>query len=486
MRYPCGHEHRLLPGPRPAPVVPSGIETEPARAAARRIILDVSGVIRWLGPPVGIVRCEHALARYAVEKRPDIVLCVFDPSVDRFYRVNPAWAGRLLGWDHAFDAVAFRARAAGRPLARLRPSRYSLTMALERLRLGSGPALDRAIDGLQRALWRPRRLPYPFADKQGRRNRIAPLSWALGQPLDLGPGDTILSVGSDWYFKPADRIGPLKRRHGFRYAVMCYDLIPILFPSFFPEPDLELFRRHWSSMMGVADLVLVNARRTESDLRRYCAGLGIEPPSLAVAPLGCERISAGPGVALPAGLQEGKFILLVATIEPRKGHAMLLDIWQQLLAEGLPQRLGFKLVFVGRPGWHVDDLLARIADGAAFAGTVLHLSGLHDRVVARLYEAAAFCVLPSLYEGFGLPLVEAFSRGKTVIASTGGSLPEVAGEFAPCLAPRDAGAWRQLIARWMEDETLRRGYEDRIRRSFRAASWDDAAARIFDAVGQLS
>ncbi len=456
------------------------------RPGGRRIILDVSGVIRWLGPPVGIVRCEHALARYALEKRPDIVLSVFDPSIDRFCRVNPAWAGRLLAWDHAFDTVAFRARGTRRGLARLRPSRYSLTMTLERIRLTGGPALRRIADMMQRALWRPRRLPYPFADKQGRRNSVVPLSWALGPPLDLGPGDTILSVGSDWYFKSTDKIGPLKRQHGFRYAVMCYDLIPILFPSFFPERDLGLFRRHWSSMMSVADLVLVNSRKVESDVRAYCAGLGVEAPRLALAPLGSEPISAGPGVPLPAGLQEGKFILLVATIEPRKGHAMLLDIWQQLLSEGLPQRLGFKLVFVGRPGWHVDDLLSRIANRAAFEGTVLHLSGLDDLVVARLYETVAFCVLPSLYEGFGLPLVEAFARGKTVIASTGGSLPEVAGEFAPCLSPTDPEAWLATIRRWMEDGSLRHAYEDRISRYFIAASWNDVSARILGAIGKLT
>ena len=456
------------------------------RPPSRRIILDVSGVIRWLGPPVGIVRCEHALARYALENRPEIVLSVFDPSTDRFCQVNPAWADRLLGWDHAFDTVAFRARGTRRGLARLRPSRYSLTMALERLRLPGEPALRRIIDVMQRILWRPRRLPYPFADKQGQRNAIVPLAWAVGPPLALGPGDTILSVGSDWYFKSADKIGPLKRQHGFRYAVMCYDLIPILYPSFFPERDLALFKRHWSSMMSVADLVLVNSRRVESDVRAYCVNLGIEAPNLALAPLGCEPISAGPGEPLPAGLQEGKFILLVATIEPRKGHAMLLDIWQQLLREGLPQQLGFKLVFVGRPGWDVDDLLARIANRAAFEGTVLHLTGLDDRAVARLYETVAFCVLPSLYEGFGLPLVEAFSRGKTIIASTGGSLPEVAGEFAPCLSPTDPEAWFELIRRWMKSESLRHEYEDRIRRSFHAASWSDVSARIYDIVGQLS
>ena len=453
--------------------------------ADRRIILDVSGVIRWLGPPVGIVRSEHALARFALQNRPDIVLSVFDPSIDRFCRVNPAWARRLLAWDHAFDTVAFRARGTRRGLAKLRPTRYSLTMALERLRLTSGPALRRILDMVQRALWRPRRLPYPFTDKRDKRNCVVPLSWAIGSPLDLGPGDTILSVGSDWYFKPTDSIGPLKRRYGFRYAVMCYDLIPILYPSFFPERDLELFKRHWSAMMSVADLVLVSSRSVESDVRAYCASLGIAAPRLALTPLGCEPVTAGPEVPVPAGLQGGKFILFVATIEPRKGHAMLLDIWQQLLSEGLPQRLGFKLVFVGRPGWHVDDLLARIANRMAFEGTVLHLTDLDDRALARLYETAAFCVLPSLYEGFGLPLVEAFARGKTVIASTGGSLPEVAGEFAPCLSPDEPGAWLELIRHWMEDESLRREYEDRIRNSFVTASWDDVAARIFKAVGEL-
>ena len=82
------------------------------------------------------------------------------------------------------------------------------------------------------------------------------------------------------------------------------------------------------------------------------------------------------------------------------------------------------------------------------------LGGHHspeDSGIAALYRGAAFCLYPSRYEGYGLPVVEAFSYGKAVLASTGGALPEVVDGFSPCLDPLDAEAWRRMLRTWIED-----------------------------------
>ena len=99
-----------------------------------------------------------------------------------------------------------------------------------------------------------------------------------------------------------------------------------------------------------------------------------------------------------------------------------------------------------------------------------------------LYRQCAFCVYPSEYEGFGLPVIEAFRHGKAVIASTGGALPEVASGFAPCLEPGDVAAWTELMAHWISDREVRRRYEDAIRTSYRPISWSHAAARVFETI----
>jgi glycosyltransferase involved in cell wall biosynthesis len=99
--------------------------------------------------------------------------------------------------------------------------------------------------------------------------------------------------------------------------------------------------------------------------------------------------------------------------------------------------------------------------------------------MATLYANAAFCLLPSRYEGFGLPAIEAFHHGKAVLASTGGAVPEAVGDFSPCLDPEDAEAWRRMLRSWIEDPAARAAYEERIRTLFRHPSWDQSAQAFF-------
>ncbi len=93
-------------------------------------------------------------------------------------------------------------------------------------------------------------------------------------------------------------------------------------------------------------------------------------------------------------------------------------------------------------------------------------------------SGAAFCVYPSLYEGFGLPVIEAFSLGKAVIASSGGALPETVGRFAPCLDPNDEDAWFETLKQWIEDPAIRERHETIIRAEFSWPTREQAAPLI--------
>jgi len=115
----------------------------------------------------------------------------------------------------------------------------------------------------------------------------------------------------------------------------------------------------------------------------------------------------------------------------------------------------------------------------------LHLPATDDAALAALYRDAAFCLLPSLYEGFGMPVIEAFARGKAIIASNAGALPEVVGSLSPCLPPDERAAWLAMLEQWMEDERAYAPYEAAIRASFKPVGWDQAAAEIFAAALEI-
>jgi len=447
-----------------------------------RTILDVSSLARWVGPPGGILRVEHALAAYAMAERPDIVLSVYDPKAESFREVSAAWADSIIGWDGAMDAMTFDHRRHWSRLRRWRSPRHALLMALERLRLTThATGLARFIDGLQKIACLPRQLPPPFAGRDGLRRKIVPVDLTLGQVLLLGPRDTVVTAGYDWGNQQPRRIQNHKRQAGFRYVALCHDIMGLRTPEFLPSHAAAAFQRYWNAMFSMADRILVTAHCVESEMRDYCANAGIGLVETRVVPLGYDPPRQRSGAPLPRGLEPRQFALFVSTIDPRKGHALLIRLWARLLAEGVPQRHRFKLVFVGRRGWGVDALLRHIDAFAALEPSLVHLEEHDDNGLSAFYDSAAFCVFPSLYEGFGLPIIEAFAHGKAVIASNGGTLPETVGTLSPCLDPVDEEAWFVTLKSWIENPEARALYETRIQDSFSWPNWSEAAARIFEA-----
>jgi len=451
-----------------------------------KLVFDMSNLARWLGRPSGIVRREQALVRYALAQRPDIRFCVLDESQHAFRTVRPEWVEPLSRGTMAleFDSAAYRRKRKG--WRRTFPSRYLLLHALERRRLASGSRTQRRIlAALQRLLYWRRGLPARFKDRDGTPHRALAADLVLAGPEPLSAHDTILSVGN-YSAGDCTIIAELKRRHGFRYVSMCHDLIALQFPQFFTSGVAGAFRRHWTTILPLAERILVNARVVEADIRAFCLTLGREPGEIVPRDIvivrpGCDLSGIEPAAGLPAGLAKGRFALFVGTIEPRKGHRMILDVWCRLLEQGVPQRHGFKLVLAGQWGWKIDDLRRRLATPGTFAGSVLHLAEADDALLAALYRDCAFCLLPSLQEGFGMPVIEAFAQGKAIIASNAGALPEVVDGLSPCLDPADEAAWLAMLARWIEDEKARAPWEDAIRRSFTPVSWDQAAAENFAA-----
>jgi glycosyltransferase involved in cell wall biosynthesis len=447
--------------------------------ADRKIAVDVSSLVRWIGPPVGISRTEHAIAQAVLEIH-DGTLCIWDQDCGYFKSLNPKFTQLLIGWRGKIDTFRLEL-ALGPPrrgFRRVVPSfRHPLVMALERVRLSAkSRAVANVADRLQRIILRPLRNRFPLEDDQGRLTTV-PYDLAVGQKLSLGSSDTVLLIGADWYDKDPQILRALKARWGFRLAVICYDLIPLLYPQFFKEADVQLLRNYWSQMMSIADLFIFTSRRAESDARQFANRLGVRLQASAVAPLGFDPPPRRSFNALPEGLVAGQYALFVSTVEPRKGHALLLRIWRKLLARKIPQKRNFRLVFVGRPGWLVDDLMRDIRT-ASEDGSVVWLRQVADEELDSLYWGAAFCLNPSLYEGFGLPILEGFARGKAVIASTGGALPEVVGDLSPCLDPADEEAWERMLAAWIEMPEGYASYEKRIATKFSHVNWPEAAARI--------
>lgn len=447
-----------------------------------RLALDVSSLVWWVGTPTGMLRVEAELAGQALAAGDKIMLVAYDRRAGAYRRLDRRWAPHLLGWWARLDDGDLHEGAVKHGLARLLPSRYPLLMRLERRRLTSGSAAMRGLmDGLQRTILALRPAPFPLEAPGGRRLGLVHLRDALGPEIDWRPGDALFSPASDWWHKDLTVLRALAEG-GVALSALCYDLIPLTHSHYYGSEDIERFRAYWETMFTHARSVIVNSHCIRQDVLAYCSRAGLPVGSVDVVPLACfDPVEPPASAPLPAGLAPGRFALFVSTIEPRKNHALLLAAWRRLCREGVPQRHGFKLVFVGRRGWMVDDVLREIDSPGAYADTLVHCERLDDAGLEQLYRACAFGLYPSRYEGFGLPVIEAYARGKAVIASTGGSLPEAVAGLSPCLDPDDVDGWTALLRRWIETPSERQVAEAQIAARFVRPSWAETADAMFAA-----
>jgi glycosyltransferase involved in cell wall biosynthesis len=448
----------------------------------RRCLLDVSSLARWSGPATGMTRVEHELLE-AARAMPSVVPVFHDPQTGTFRTLTDEWGARILGWHAAIDGWGSDYVVVRRGWRAFVPSRYPIMRALERRRLMTGSRFAaRMYDWLQRVVLAVKSHRFPLDTADGQRLSVVPRELALGEPVALRPDDVVFAASSDWLYRDLETIARAKASVGFSYAVVCYDIIPLLFPHFFPAEDVEVFRTYWHRMFNLADLTIVNAAAIREDVERYCLQQNITPPRMAVVPLAAQQPARNDEVALPEGLARDRYILFVSTIEPRKNHRMLLAVWRDLLDRGVPQSFSFKLVFVGRAGWMVDDLLAEIGDSTRWNGALLHLDRVEDAALNTLYRNAAFCVYPSYYEGFGLPVIEAHARGTAAIFSNGGALREFA-HLGPSLPPDDVPAWCTTIERWIRQPDLRTLPTAADADKFVHRTWRDVANEMLDAAG---
>src|SRR5438552_3952147 len=278
--------------------------------------------------------------------------------------------------------------------------------------------------------------------------------------------------------------GPPFRRNGAPpAAILVHDLAFRIRPREVPWQQRLYFRATLPPALRQAAAVLVPSESTRRDLLQLYRIPGLEEKVEVIAEGVPSAVTAGP---LPEGVDPG-FVLAVGTVEPRKNYPRLLAAYRHLRGRGsLPFIINGRpgvpqLVIAGRAGWAYGDTLQRIA---AEPG-VRYLGHVDEPTLAALYESASVLAFPSLYEGFGLPLLEAMTRGVPAVVGATGALPELAGGSAISVNAEDAGAIAGGLERLLADEGLRRKLgEEGIRRA-RSYTWANAAERTLDVLRRI-
>lgn len=431
---------------------------------APTVWVHVSSLMKWDRPPVGILRVEQEYCRWLVESS------------------SPVKFGRIRFCESVSGERRFTEVSLERVRAKLQATGSGAT--------STSPTLIARFKHRIRSL-----LPYLPAPAVARlrkaRTRIlraiafSASPWRLIAPMPTAPievGDHWVSLGLDWLYLDQPWFHGFKKVMELRTTTMCYDVIPLLFPQFVLQPP-QGFGTYLACLTEYSDMVLCISRHTQQDYERAVKKMALDVPPTRVVTLGADIPDSVGAAACPAGFgREGDdrpYVMFVSTIERRKNHALLYQAWARMRDEGFEP---YRLIFVGRRGYGVGELLNDIALDPRTQRDIQILDHVTDAELLWLYRNAAFTVYPSLYEGWGLPVVESLCHGKFCLAATGSSLSEAGGDWAEYIDPLDVVGWARRLRYYMEhpDEIqLRNGH---IGSQLRPTMWTDTCEQIHAAV----
>jgi glycosyltransferase involved in cell wall biosynthesis len=237
-------------------------------------------------------------------------------------------------------------------------------------------------------------------------------------------------------------------------VVTIYDLSFLRYPDAFPAMQRRYLAAETARACRHARRLIAISESGRRDLQELC---GVPPERVDVVTPGVDACySPRPAGDVAAFRRDhdlpDRFLLHVGTLQPRKNIPVLLDALAQMGGNTL-------LVLIGGKGWLYDDIFARVS-ALGLGEQVRYVGYVDDAELPLWYNAATALVMPSLYEGFGLPIVEVLACGTPVVAANTSSLPEAGGEAALYFDPRDSDELAGCLAQLLGDDALR----ERLRR----------------------
>ena len=262
-------------------------------------------------------------------------------------------------------------------------------------------------------------------------------------------------------------------------VITIHDLSHLRHPETHPADRVREMERDLPGAIARADRILAVSEFTR---REVIDLFGVDPARIVATPLGVERrfyprMAAETSAFLAGiGLEHGKYFLAVGTLEPRKNVIAVIEAHA-----GLPTavRAAYPLVIAGMKGWLAHDIDRRLARAQA-TGDVRLAGYVREDELPLLYAGATLLAYPSIYEGFGLPVVEAMASGVAVAVANRASLPEVVGDAAELLEPHDVDRLRGIMLRMVEDRAYATDLAARALARAQRFTWQRCAGLTLD------
>jgi glycosyltransferase involved in cell wall biosynthesis len=283
-----------------------------------------------------------------------------------------------------------------------------------------------------------------------------PDDWAQDEPAEAWPGDIFIGLDLQHLVVLAQKAFLQEwRNRGVKIWFVVYDLLPILKPQVF-LPEAQSLHQHWLESISCFDGVACISRAVADEMREWLAEHEPHrerPLAIEWFHLGADVDASAPTRGLPDDanmvldtLNARHSFLMVGTVEPRKGHAQVLEAFDLLWKSGMD----VNLVIVGKQGWMVETLVERLRSHPELNKRLFWLEGISDEYLEKVYAASTCLIAASYGEGFGLPLIEAAQHKLPIIARDIPVFREVAGENAFFFNAPTSENLAQSIQHWLK------------------------------------
>jgi glycosyltransferase involved in cell wall biosynthesis len=449
--------------------------------------------------PSGIQRLAFELQRALVEISPDSVHFIrhgkqagsfisvpFTDIEALFTDLSAELAPRLEGQPRDQEILDMQPRSLYRRVRRRASAALPKPLRAPSIRLWAKSAetsvavVDLLKVVFSRETWRTPKPVLPSVVEQ------KPALPSVVEQTPVASGDWFVVLGSPWSCPGyAPRVANYCERHGLRFALLMYDIIPIRRPEWVDISLRHAFHEWFHAVVPLADAVFAISRTTAADIERY-------EKETSFGLLGrVQTIPLGTGLGRPPVPMRTRrlpprrsFALIVSTIEARKNHLLLFRIWREL-AEAMPQEKIPTLVFAGRVGWLVQDLMQQLKNTEYLNGKIVLIDSPSDGELAALYEDCMFTLYPSFYEGWGLPVTESLVYGAPCLSSNRTSLPEAGGDLAAYFDPDNLAEAVRAVRQVIEDPEALQAWRERVARDFKPVPWTDSARAVINHLQQV-
>lgn len=300
------------------------------------------------------------------------------------------------------------------------------------------------------------------------------------RPVPPTDHDRVYLQASPHHLENTALVRQILRSERARFVTLVHDVIPLTHPEFARPNGAAEHARRLETIGLLADGIIGNSASTIEALVDHLPER--DGRVIALALLGCEWSEVPPADSAASG--EAPYFVCIATIEPRKNHLLLLNVWRRLVERFGPAAP--KLVLVGRRGWENENVIDILERSTMLDGYVVEEADMSDRSLESLLAGARAVLLPSFAEGYGMPVAEALAAGVPVIASDIPALREVGGNVPDYLDPIDGLGWYDSIVDYTVPDSPARGAQlDRLL-SWSPTGWNEHIDIVLEVVAKVA